>query len=60
MPGTGGVRPVSERPSDDREEGVERPAEDPVDALLHALRALPDDVLRDVEPATAYVPELEP
>lgn len=29
----------------------------PVDAVLAALRAVPDSVLRDLEPATIYLPE---
>ena len=29
----------------------------PVDAVLAALRAVPDSVLRNLEPATIYVPE---
>ena len=28
----------------------------PLDAVLEALRAVPDSVLRDLEPATLYVP----
>lgn len=32
----------------------------PVDAVLAALRAVPDSVLRDLEPATGYVPGLVP
>lgn len=28
----------------------------PIDAVLAALRAVPDAVLRDLEPATMYVP----
>ena len=28
----------------------------PIDAVLAALRAVPDSVLRDLEPATLYVP----
>jgi hypothetical protein len=35
-------------------------AEHPVDAVLAALRAVPDAVLRDVEPATIFLPEPTP
>lgn len=32
------------------------PAPHPVDAVLEALRAVPDALLRPLEPATLYVP----
>jgi hypothetical protein len=32
----------------------------PVDAVLAALRAVPDSVLRGLEPATIYLPEPTP
>lgn len=32
----------------------------PVEAVLAALRAVPDSVLRDLEPATIYLPEPTP
>ncbi len=32
----------------------------PLDAVLAALRAVPDSVLRGLEPATLYLPELLP
>ena len=32
----------------------------PVDAVLAALRAVPDSVLRNLEPATIYLPDPAP
>ena len=32
----------------------------PLDAVLASLRAVPDSVLRSIEPATLYLPELLP
>ena len=32
----------------------------PLDAVLASLRAVPDSVLRSIEPATLYLPELTP